>query len=207
MTTEIEHKGSLRSLRLPQGWSEGKKVTGNSGYRLLRQFQCDAEPKVKVCLFYRGLPLSEESSTLFRRHLNGRPQVIFSESQPAQSNTVQTLTELREVLDNTANNQILNNEDGFHGPHFQLTLAEVAQIGGRNALSVRGWYHDPGDTTPISQYWGLFYDDKSEEKSCPVQEIYFEAPNAELFEKYLPEFTEVLGSIRWRFDPFAGRKN
>lgn len=199
---EIPGKGVLRSFRLPVEWQQRADTSGTIGMRYLLPFSQSADPDVRICLFYRGLPLSPEGSEAFRNCLQGPREVLFSESEPANQASIQAIESLKETLDNAANNQVLNQESGWFGPHFHLNHLVIIDVAGRSVLSLRGHYRDPATAEPRNYLWTLFFDGMPEEKECPVQEFFLEAPTLEKFENNIGRFVDAMQTIRWRYDAF-----
>jgi hypothetical protein len=45
---------------------------------------------------------------------------------------------------------------------------------------------------------GIFFDATPDDKQyCQIEEVVFQAPTWELFEKFFPQFQKTLNSIRW----------
>jgi hypothetical protein len=199
---DVKSEGLIKSMRLSSDWSEGETESGNIGYRYLRPFKMKDNDAVRIVLFYRGMPISPQATDAFRKYLKGRTQILFADNEASPSAEA-SIRELSEVLDNTANNQLLNKEEeGWQGPHFLLKKVEVTRIAARTVLSVRGCFIEPGTTNRLNEYWGIFADGKPDSAECPVEEIYFEAPSEELFQRHVSQFFEALGTIHWRFDAF-----
>ncbi len=197
-SNEVQNVGQLGSIQLPQDWTEGPQQSGGIGFRYTRPFVCPANNAVRICLFYRGVPLAFAASRHFRSLLAKGPQVLFRDGDPITQKTSATITEIGGVLDNASNNQVVNQEQGLRGHQFFLKVIEVVSIADRNVLSVKGWYRDADTNKRLNSYWGIFLDGKSDELECPVQEIYFEAPSDDLFQDYAIKFKEALTTIKWR---------
>lgn len=198
--TDVLNHGQIRSMRIPPGWKDGPSETGGIGFRGLRTFLAPDDHEVVISLFYRGFPISEEGSAGFRRILAEGAKTIYiarDGKEPSESEQL-LFSDLREVLGNAGNNQVINRKTDWRGASFNVTRVEVLDINGRNLLSVQGRFRDPDVDERLKEFAGLFVDTNPEEQQCGVQEIFIEAPNAERFARYLSQFNEAIRSITWK---------
>lgn len=196
---DVTNYRQIKFLRVPIGWAEAPAMAGGVGFQSLRSFKPAEETEVKICLAYRGLPLSEQGSANFRKILHDYGNLVYVSTGTAPSASETSLiASLSEVLGTASNNQVVNRESGWRGPCFQLNRAEVIHLNGKALLSVQGWYQDPEHCTALNEFYGFFYDADPQETLCPVEEIFFQAPNARAYTHHLPEFKRAIQSIIWK---------
>jgi hypothetical protein len=199
---KLSNIGQIKSVQMPSGWVA---VQDNSqegicaiGFRYMHKFCNPEQSKTEICLFYTGLPLSPEDSSIFRSYLAGPQGVLFSEdSGDGDEYGKWDLLQLKEALGNAKMNQVINKHAGDRGPNFHLRKLELITISGNAVLSMRGYYQDPETRAPHNEYWNILFDGKPDEIDCPVQEIFLRAENSEQLEKSSPLFQETLDSIEW----------
>src|SRR5215470_14213960 len=65
---EIVNHGQIVRMTFPAGWVEGPKhsFSGGIGTRSFREFHPEAAPQAMMCLYYRGLPISDDGGAAFR---------------------------------------------------------------------------------------------------------------------------------------------
>lgn len=196
---DVTNYRQIKFLKIPIGWTEEPAKEGGVGFQSLRSFKPSEEIEVKLCLAYRGLPLSEQGSAVFRRILHDYGNVVFINTGAAPSaSEISLIAGLSEVLGTASNNQVVNRETGWRGPCFQLNRAEVVHLNGKALLSVQGWYQDPEQSTALNEFYGFFYDADPQADLCPVEEIFFQAPSAKAYAHHLPEFKRTVQSIIWK---------
>jgi hypothetical protein len=195
---EVTNHRQIKFMRVPAGWTELSSTAGGVGFQSRRSFGPANNSEVKLCLAYRGLPISEQSSAAFRRILHDHGNIVFinTGATPSESE-IALIGSLSEVLGTASNNQVLNRETGWRGACFQLNRAEVLQWNGKALLSVQGWYQDPETATALNEFFGFFYDGDPQAPLCPAEEIFFQAPDSKAYTHYLPELKRALHSIVW----------
>lgn len=225
--TGVCQVGPIRSIKIPAGWIEGSGKPFSLGQRYVIPFHPPDDDDSELCLFYRGLPIPEEDSSVFRKYLQGAHQVLFSEDTTSINDSTQkSITQLREVLGNTNNNQVLSQfyfpanyltdeqwaeyakeygelkesakEQAEVGHWFHLRRAEITSINGSSVLSVVGWYRDPKTHLRESELWKIFIDGDHQSPECPVLEVFLSTETIEQFNKYCPIFQETLNTIEWQ---------
>lgn len=183
---------------MSEGWVENE-ISDGINIQTIRSFSPPENPAVRMELFYRGLPVSEDAGASFRKILKLAPKVIFNRQIKSEPTTVETqcITELIEVLGNVGNNQITNKQIGFRGPAFILNRLEVLPWSGKPLITTRGYFQDPENNNMINEFYGFFIDADPNDTACNIEEIYLEAATEELYKQYLPAFKQSLNSIQW----------
>lgn len=196
---DVTDCGRIQYMRMPDGWTEGQASPGGVGFSSRRTFTAIETPETKICISYAGLPVSQQSAASFRQLLRQQPAVLYHNTQPVPSPAeVNLMKELSEILGTAGNNQVVNRDTGWRGPCFQLNRAEVLLWKGKKVLSIQGWYQDPEENKPLTEFFGLFFDADPDASTCSVGEIYLEAPDARSYARCLPAFHKALESIRWK---------
>ena len=195
---KIENYDCIKSLQLPPGWTENK-LGGGFAPRTMRAFSPPDNPRVKIVLLNRGLPVSEDAGKTFRKILQLSPKLIFdrNSANKLMPTEVQLICDLEEILGNAGDNQIVNPDTGISGPPFILDRLEVLVCNDRPALAVRGWFCNPGNGQRLNAFYGLFVDVNARDDACGVEQIFLEAPEETLYLQYLPAFEQCLHSIEW----------
>lgn len=192
--------GQLKSIQMPSGWVRTEEASeqgfGAIGFRHEHKFCNPEQRNTEICLFYRGLPLSAEDSSVFRDYLSGTTGILFSENSKEQNGKWDIL-QLKEVLGNAKMNQVINKLPGDRGANFFLRRLELINVSGNLALSMRGYYEDPGSKVRHAEYWSILFDGQPDEAQCPVQEIFIRAEDIEQLEKNSHLFQGTLDSIEW----------
>lgn len=190
----------IKSLEIAEGWKEASIDRSGIGAALNRVFVPANCPDVRMEIFYRGFPLEQKDSDAFRKVLARTPSVIFekNENEPAGESAVKLLSDLKEALGNTGNNQVVNSRTDYSGPSFMIERLDVLNWKGKKVLAARGWFRDPEEDVRAGNFCGLFIDANPDYPSCDIEEIFLEAPNQELFLRYLPVFENCLASLEWQ---------
>ena len=162
--------GPVKEMVLPEGWVEKHlpKVSPTD-IKSIRKFHKQDDETVQICLHYRGLPVTEDSSKTFSKFLN---------SDPCQLSDDDYLS-LQEILGSLA----LIDE-------FTKDYAKIDEIGGKKVLEVEGTW------TNLSIKSRNLYVDAREDGSI-VYDIYYAAPK-DHFESYIKEAILSFGSIEWQ---------
>ncbi len=189
----------IKSLILPDDWVEVEAVQGRRSEQTVRSFAPKNDLAVRIELFYRGLPVSEEAAIALRKTLSVAPKLLFDLNSKSELSTadLQLIEGLEEVLGNIGNNQIVNKQKGRRGPPFVLLKLEALIWNDRPLLGARGYFKNPENNKRVSEFCGFFINAKPKDASCIVEEIYLQAPSEELQMKYLPAFQQGLSSLQW----------
>jgi hypothetical protein len=161
--------GQVHEMKIPSGWMEGQSVKPVGGSSLFREFHPSEDPEVKLCFFYRGRRVSDQSAKAFHSALE----------QPAHTLKANELESLREVLREKGNPQ-----------QFNITAARTEDLNGKRVLVVEGKYLN----TELESR-ALFVD--SDGSGSAVQEIYYQAPRAQ-YAQNLQAAIDAMKSIRWK---------
>jgi len=194
----IENYHCIKSLQFPPAWRE-TEASDVFPPREDRVFTPADSPEVRIEIFSRGLPVDKKTSTAFREILKTSPCIIFEqkkEQQPTAAD-VKIFTQIKDVLGNAGNNQIINTEKGFRGPSFIVEKAEVLNWSGKNLFALRGWFRDTDEDRRVNDFCGFFIDTNPNDPECQVEEIFLEAKDEKEFLRYLPTFKECLSTIQW----------
>ena len=141
MSTQIIDHGQIKLLNLPEGFEEIS--IGEPQSETLREFQIPDQEKVRLCLFYRGYPVSKKAGDFFRNLLAGKPHVLKSEE----------IRNLAEILD-----------DAAYPDLFIPFIIKTELINDKAILSVEGrWKQQEWDTT------SLFID--ADGSGCIIQQV------------------------------------
>lgn len=151
-------------------------------------------PAVEIVLFYRGTRIAASRAADFRS-LVQQTQIIFDHSSNGQQAVSQF--HLQAVLGNIGNNQTINHGIGSAGPSFFLEKLQVQLINGKHVLAAEGFFHE-SDGDPNMYFCGIFFDcDPTDSEYCRVEEVLFQAPDLNLFQRHRPDFDKTLSSIQW----------
>lgn len=205
---KLQNIGQIKSIQLPPGWiavqHEDGAGFGAIGARYLYSF-CDPEAKDRqICLFYRGLPLSIDETLVFRSYLSDADCVLFSGR--CDDSAEWALKQLRHILGNAGNNQVVNKEEGWRGPNFHVRQLDVSTVTENFVLSMHGYYCDPEKNARYDEYWSLLFDGAPNASESPVQELFLRAPDKKQLEEASPLFQGVIDSIEWVLPKALRRK-
>lgn len=166
---QLQDYGQIKQISLPDGWVGGRVDFGHYDQRSLVQFTPSGIPDVRVCFFYRGLPVDDESGHRFRALLE----------VPAHKLTSDELESMAVVLSNLAIPKA-----------FTIESAETIELNGKSVVSVTGTWLDSGHKN-----WGLLI--STDGSGSVIQEIHFIAPS-ELYDLYLSEASAAINSVEWK---------
>jgi len=168
---EVRDRGQIAEMALPQGWVEAPPVqfSGGVGMKSRRVIHPPEAPRVRLCFFYRGLPMNQAASRQFFNVLQ-MPAHNLSESE------FNSLGVLLRDRDDPA--------------EFTLFTARTEDWNGRRVLVVEGRYHDLQEDC-----LGIFIDAAGDGRL--VQEVFYQAPK-DLYKEYGRAAEDALRSIRWR---------
>jgi hypothetical protein len=196
---EISNYRYIKHLLLPADWQEAPSEETSIGFRTVRSFHPPDLDDVRMEIFYRGLPMHEKSSISFRKLLETAPRPVYDRGKTAKPTEVDItlFKDLRELLGNAGNNQLVNPKTDYLGPTFIVERFDTLLWNGKNILALRGWFRNPETDVRVYDFCGFFIDGNPSEPECQVEEIFLEAADQELYARYLPDFEESLKSIEW----------
>lgn len=160
--------GQVRTIHIPPGWAEASPSSPWGPLSLLREFYPSDLPAVRLGFFYRGMPVSDSSGSLFRQILDQGQHAL----SPAE------FTSLREVLRTVADDQV-----------FDLASAKVQDLNGKLVLIVRGIWREKH-----MHHLGIFV--AADPEATRIQEITFTYPD-EHSSKFAKEGESAIYSIVW----------
>jgi hypothetical protein len=196
---EINSYRYIKRLILPAGWLEEPCEEGTIGFRSLRIFHPPDSPDVRMEFLYRGLPVDETVTKAFRKLLDTTPHLVFDRSnlvKPTETDLA-LFKQLRDLLGNAGNNQLVNTRTDYLGPSFIAERIDTLAWNGKNVLAVRGWFRDAESDVRVYDFCGLFIDGNPPDPECQVEEIFLEASSQELYLRHLPSFQQSLKSLEW----------
>lgn len=164
----VANHGQIGSMSLPKEWKELTRNADDETLASAKEFSPKGAPDVKMCLYFRGYPTSEEAGKNFKDVL----------SHPAHNLNAEEIGKLGETLD------VLANKDAF-----DISSAKTEDIRGRRVLNVSGTFKESG-----KQYQGIFID--ADGTGSAVQEVYVEGK--ESFKDYAPQARKSIESLRWK---------
>jgi len=147
---DIVNHGQIERIAIPERWVEGPPTEFQGiGTRSLREFHPPESPNAQLCLFYRGLPVSDEAGELFRSVL----------SEPDHQLSAEEVDAIREILRERGDPKVFD----LVSPPRTLT------IGGKRVLMLEGVYK------ATNKYLQEIFIN-ADGSGRVVQEIYFIAP-------------------------------
>ena len=162
--------GPVKEMVLPEGWVEmdmRKKSAGS--IKTIRKFHKQGDDKIQICVHYRGLPVTEDSSRIFLEYLDSEPCKL-SDSE---------FLSLQEILGSLA----LIDE-------FQKDYAKIDELCGKKVLEVEGtWTH-------LSVRSRNVYIDARDDGSI-VYDLYYAAPKKD-FDSHIKDAIQTFASIEWQ---------
>ncbi len=167
---EMRDHGQIADMTLPRNWVEGPKrqFAGGIGTRGLREIYPLEAPRVRLCFYYRGLPISKEAGKRFLEILQKPPHVIGQDAWKS----------LGVVL-----------RDKELSEDFTLFIARTEDWSGRRVMVVEGRYREIQEDN-----FEIFVDAAGDGRT--IQEIFYQAPK-DLYIKYLKAAKGSMKSIRW----------
>ncbi len=166
---EITNYGRIGAITLPPGWLEAQQPAGETDKRRFREFTPPGQPVVKICFFFRGHRLADESARAFQSVLEKPGHVLTS----AEFATV------AEVVRDKAPSEA-----------FKLLIAATRDINQKRVLIVEGHFTETGEDVHSVHIDG-------DGAGSIVQEIYFQAPKKD-YPLHFAEASATLKSIQWK---------
>lgn len=168
---EVFNHGQIERMTMPEGWVEGPpRQFQGIGTRSLRQFHPPEAREAQICLFYRGLPVDDETGEAFESILRA-PEHILSPEETASLSAV-----LKERAD---------------GAVFELVKpAQTTTRGGRKVLVLEGVYKQ----TKKYLHELLIAADGA---GRVIQEIYFIGTQEDYY-RYSADVQAAFNSIEWK---------
>jgi hypothetical protein len=190
-------KGAVQDMQLPADFEFGQDLLGGMGLNWLKSYQAVENKDVQISLFYRGTPNTAESVAGFRFLLSMQGVLFDVDKGDPDEQTRKRICSLETALGNAGNNQITNKASGISGPRFFLEKIHVINLNSKSVMAIQGYFHGY-DGEVHNHYMGVFFDATPDDKTyCQIEEVVFQAPTWELFERYFPQFQKTLNSIRW----------
>jgi hypothetical protein len=173
MTTQpaamrIVTEGAIASMAVPSTWADRMQTEEGEGAKYTRQFVCDANSAVQVCIYYRGFPIANSAAKNLLEVL-ARPEHDLSEQE-------------QEALDELLGNA---NEPGY----FSMKRLCTRDVSGRRVVFADGVWENGGN-----QSWLLMI--PASDDCRVVQEVWLMAPS-EQFGEYVELFDYILDSVSW----------
>src|SRR4030095_14258449 len=167
-TTELRHQGQVKRMTLPGGWQEREIDLDDHDLASLREFNPPGVPQVRLCFYYRGIPIDAESASRFRDLLE----------KPAHDLEPGELEAVDLVLGNLA-----------YADVFVIETKSTSELNGKRVLMITGRWLESKMRT-----WAMFID--ADGTGSAVQEIHFIAP-PEVYDSSLNEVQGALNSVEW----------
>src|SRR5262249_34497183 len=78
---EVRNRGQIAEMTLPERWGGAPpgQFSGGIGMKSRRVIHPPEAPRVRLCFFYRGLPMSEDAGKHFFNVLQGPPHSVEGE--------------------------------------------------------------------------------------------------------------------------------
>lgn len=188
-------QGAIQSMELPARFELSKSSLSGLGMSWLKSLRTAEDKDVEIAFFYRGSPCNAGAVETFRLLLKADIAVVFDYQDEVVNADV--VNQLGTVLGNCKNNQISNRNIGNAGPRFYLEKIHVVRLNKRPVMSIQGYFHDP-DGDIRNHLMGVFFDASPDDPAqCRIEELVFQAPNIDLFNKYMPDFLSALQTIHW----------
>lgn len=168
MMPVVEKQGQVRSIRIPDDWTERAPLRESLVSPVIRTFEAPGKSSVQIRLGYRGRPESQSAGQAFLSCLK----------EPAHALSGTELASLSAIL-----------RDMGDALQFEINSAQTVDINRKRALWVEGrWKGEP--------FWSgtLFFDADAEGRV--VQEVTCFCDVSE-HESFSPIFKDVLHSIQW----------
>lgn len=191
---EISDYGEVKRLQSPPGWILKTQETGAMSPRACKLFHPPEMENITINVFFRGYPVSEEAikalkELLERKQATNAPQDLSED-------------EIRDLSHVFGRNTVGDNQytnDGQKGNYdyhvFHMLSAQTINLRGRTVIQVTGTFQDEHGT-PTTEYSGYLF--QSSVVPDNIEEIFFQAPTRELYDKHLKDFEESLTSLQWR---------
>ena len=166
---DVINHGQVQIMRLPEGWVESTTERHPLDVWTMRTFHPQGDSRTRLCLHYRGGPISPASAVKFRGLLEQSPHEL-SEAE---------LWDIQEVL-----------RDAMAPGAFEKTAASNKDWKGKRVIVLEGRWTASRETS-----LSIFVD--ADGTGSQVQEIHYVAP-VEDFSKHLPLAQASLESIEWK---------
>lgn len=167
---EVKAHGQIASMALPLGWLEAPdNPRSDMDAATLRKFHPEGLSDIQLCLYYRGMPMSEHAAAEFHGLLCGQ----------AHSLTRSEIRSVEGALEGLGNETV-----------FDILSARTEDLNGKLVLIVEGrWKEIDTDT------YHILLD--ADGTGAQVQEIYFAAPRSQ-YPSRIQEAKAAIKSIAWK---------
>lgn len=190
---EIQDFGSVRKIVAPPGWKKIVDTETSIGTRAGELFHPPEDVEVNINVFYRGMPIDEQTAQTFARLLGNK-----MESGQSRNLTEDEIRSLAVVMgfSTIGDNQYTNSsaKGSRDYPAFNLTAASVVELNGRTVLKCRGNFQNEKGV-PGTDYEGYFFPSKG--SPSQIEELFFQAPTRGKFMRFAGEWEKCLKSLEW----------
>lgn len=166
---QLKEFGPVKEMEVPRGWIEKKLNNARGDLKSFVKYHHPDNVDVQICLFYKGLPVSDDSALLFSKVLAS--QLV--------SLTIDNLDSLQEILGNLA---IID--------EFEVDSAKLIPLNEKKVLLVEGNWIKLGLKSKS------YFIDAREDGSI-VYELYYAAP-IKLYDEYIEAVDSALETIQWQ---------
>lgn len=189
-TTELTNQGSIRHMTIPSGWNESSNEQGSIGMRSMRTFSKAGEPDAQISVFYRGLPVSDQTANAFHD--------LLQRKTAGQRHEVLTMSEIRGLSEAMGTSTVGDNQwtnpakpGDRTAPAFKMSNAYTMQVDGKTVMAVEGSFVDQSGKS-INDFQGIFIDSDGTGKR--IQEVFVQTPPGQM-PRHSQSFKQVLNSI------------
>jgi hypothetical protein len=166
---QISNHGQIANMQLPANWLEAEAAEHiDIGTRSVRAFYPSGHEDVQLKIFYRGLPISEETARTFRKILDQAPHTL----------TEKEIESLSELLVERA-----------RPTTFTIVKCNTDVLNGKPVLILIGTYKENEN-----QLYEIFVDASGDGRL--IQEIYLIGPT-DSYRQFLKEVRPCLQGIEW----------
>lgn len=175
-----------------------EETHGGRGLKWLIIYGPSIKKDVQIGFYYRGVGLDSIATPVYRDLLNKTPNLIFFHKSAGNysDREKKLLTDLKYILDNAADNQVLTDGTDFV-PFFYLESLETLKVKERPMLLIKGHYLSL-ERKPTNYLYSLMFDRDPKSVACHIEEIFFQASSKDLYEKHFADFKKSLETIQFK---------
>jgi hypothetical protein len=190
---EIHNFGSVRKIVAPPGWQKSMDSDSSIGTRTGQSFHPPDDVDVNINVFYRGMPVDDDSTAFFLKLLNTPLQ--HGQSRNLTDDEIRSLATVMgfsTVGDNQYTNSSAKGSRDY--PAFHLSGAAIVSINGRVVMKCRGNFQNE-KAVPGTDYEGFFFPAKG--TPSQIEELFYQAPTRGKFLRYAGEWEKSLKTLEW----------